>query len=128
MLEEFEQIVSAHTCVAFLGMLKEIGPSARTHRISVVIAAMLGYAVCRVPDEPDEGSLGEALLAIDEEPYLAHERSPQSEKLFELIDCLCNEAGMVNQRTDSRGRSYSIAENTMAEFTSWYNMPWEDYC
>ena len=127
MLEEFQQIVCAQTCAAFLSMLKEIGPSSRTHRISVVIAAMLRYAVCRVPGEPEEGGLGEALLAIDEEPYLAHGRTPQSEKLFELIDCLCKEAGMVNQRTDSRGRSYSIAENAMAEFTSWHNMPWEDH-
>ncbi len=128
MLEEFEQIVCAQTCAAFLSMLKEIGPSARTHRISVVIAAMLRYAVCRVPGEPDEGSLGEALLAIDEEPYLADGRTPESEKLLELIDCLCKGAGMVNQRTNSRGRPYSIAEDAMAEFTAWYNMPWEDYC
>ncbi len=127
MLEEFRRIVCAQTCTAFLDMLKEIGPSARTHRISVVIAGMLRYAVHRLPAQPEEGSLGEALLAVEEEPHLLYERCPYSEKLFELIDCLCKEAGMVNHRTNSRGTPYSIADNALAEFVSWYNMPWEDY-
>ena len=124
---EFEQIIGKPACAAFLDLLREIGPDARTHRISVVLAAMLRYALHRVPEDPEEGGLGEALALIAEEPYLVHERNPQSGILLDLIDCLCREAGMVNQRTNSRGVPYSIAENALAEFTSWYNMPWEDY-
>ena len=44
MLEEFNEIVGDDMYAAFTGMLEEIGPCARTHRIGVVIAGMLKYA------------------------------------------------------------------------------------
>lgn len=127
MLRAFEEIVGKQMYSAFVRMLKQIGPDARTRRISVVVAAMLKYALDKAPAESKEGTLGAALLAIAEEPYLAHEQSPESQKLHELIDCLCGEAGMQNQRETAKGVPYSIAENAIAEFTSWYSMPWEDY-
>ncbi len=127
MLEEFENIVGSDVYGAFLKMLKAIGPHARTHRISVVIAGMLKYAVHQLPDHPEEGSLGEALWAVEEGGCTAYDPSPESEKLRELIDRLCREAGMVNERTNSRGNPYSIADNSIAEFAGWYSMPWEPY-
>jgi hypothetical protein len=70
----------------------------------------------------------QALIAIDEEPYLVAKRTDEYEVLSALIDNLCREAGMTNYRESaSRGESYSIAENAIAEYASWYNMPWEDY-
>ena len=127
MLKEFEKIVGKQMYSAFVRMLKEIGPHARTHRISVVIAAMLKCTLDRLPGECEEGTLGDALSAIAEEPYLADEQSAESQKLHNLIDSLCDEAGMQNQRETAKGVPYSIAENAIAEFTSWYNIPWEDY-
>jgi hypothetical protein len=127
MLEEFERIVGEQACSVFLKVLSDIGPTARTHRISVVIAGMLRHALHRVCDEPPEGSLAEALWAVDEEPHLAYQKSPQSKRLLELIDRLCEEAGMVNEREDYRGHSYSIGENVLAEYDRWYSMPWEAY-
>lgn len=108
-------------------MLREIGPDARTHRISVVIAAMLRFAWSVIPDECEDGTLAQALVNLEEEPYLAAEKSEEYETVFDLIDELCNEAGMRNLRESSRGGAYSIADNAISEYTGWYNMPWEDY-
>ena len=127
MLEEFRDIVEAQSYSTFLRMLKEIGPDARTHRISVVIAAMLQYARGKLPPGFEDGTLAQALMALEEEPYLAGEKSEEYELVFDLIDELCQAAGMRNLRESSRGESYSIAESAIAEYAGWYNMPWEDY-
>ena len=71
--------------------------------------------------------VGALVVALDEEPYLAAEASEEYERLFELIDEMCREAGLRNRRESARGESYSIAENAIAEYTAWYHMPWEDY-
>lgn len=126
MLQEFEQIVGKEMYAAFIRMLQKIGPEARTQRISVVIAAMLKYALDQLPPDCEEDTLDEALLEIVEEPYLAEEESTQYDMLYKLISSLCTEAGMRNERENYEGIPYSIAENAIAEFVSWYNMPWED--
>jgi len=46
--------------------------------------------------------------------------------LFGLIDKLCGEAEMQNERESARGMPYSIGENAITEFAGWYNMPWEN--
>jgi hypothetical protein len=126
MLREFERIIGTEMYEAFILMLKEIGPEARTQRISIVIAAMLKYALDQLPPHCEEDTLDEALLEIVEEPYLAEEESTQYNMLYQLIDSLCTEAGMRNERENYQGTPYSVAENAIAEYVSWYNMPWED--
>jgi len=127
MIQEFKEIIGAQSYSTFLRVLKEIGPDARTHRISVVIAAMLRFALSKLPPDCEDGTLAQALVTLDEEPYLAAEQSEEYELVFDLIDELCREAGMSNLRESARGTPYSIAENTIAEYIAWYNMPWEDY-
>ena len=127
MVDEFKEIVGDQHFSSFLTLLKEIGPDARTHRISVVIASILRFAVNQLPPECEDGSIAQALLVLDEEPYLAHEQSDEYELVYDLIDSLCTEVGMQNERESSRGESYSIAENAILEYVAWYSMPWEDY-
>ncbi|MCK5486232.1 MAG: hypothetical protein KAI86_08465 [Desulfobacterales bacterium] len=127
MLKEFKKIIGNQSYSTFLSLLKEIGPDARTHRISVVIAAMLRFALEKLYREGENGTLCQALVALDKEPYLAAEASEEYERLFELIDEMCREAGLRNRRESARGESYSIAENAIAEYIAWYHMPWEDY-
>ena len=126
MLDEFKEIVGEQHFSSFMELLKEIGPDARTHRISVVIAAILRYAVNKLPADCEEGSIALALLKLDEEPYLAHEQSDEHEMVFDLVDGLCSEANLMNERESARGEGYSIAENVILEYAAWYNMPWED--
>jgi hypothetical protein len=127
MLEEFRKIIGTQSYSTFLRMLKEIGPDARTHRISVVIAAMLRFALNKLPPDCEDRTLAQALVTLDEQPYLAAEQSEEYELLFDLIDEICRETGMHNLRESSRGALYNIAENAIAEYTGWYKMPWEDY-
>ena len=79
----------------------------------------------KFPEDCEEGTLGNALVALDEEPYLAAEESREYQLVFNLIDDLCREAGIRNLRESSRGEPYSIAESAITEYTEWYNMPWE---
>ena len=127
MIEEFKEIIGAQAYETFLRMLTEIGPDARTHRISVVIAAMLQFARSMLPADCDDVTLAQALVTLEEEPYLVSEKSDEYEMVFDLIDKLCDEAGMQNLRESSKGGAYSIADDAIAEYTRWYNMPWEDY-
>ena len=126
MLDEFKEIVGEQHFTSFLALLKEIGPDARTHRISVVIASILRYAVNKSPAEYEDGSIAQALLKLDEEPYLAHEPSDEHEMVFDLVDGLCSEANLMNERESARGEGYSIAETVILEYAAWYNRPWED--
>ncbi len=127
LIDELKEIIGDQQFLSFLDLLRNIGPEARTHRISVVIASLLRFAVNQLSPDCDDSSLAQALLMLDEEPYLAHEQSDEYEMVFDLIDGLCNEAGMTNERESARGVGYSIAENAILEYAAWYNMPWEDY-
>ena len=127
MLKEFKKIIGNNSYSVLLDMLKEIGPAARTQRISVVIGAMLRFALNKCIIDGLDDKICLALITIDEEPYLVGEITDEYEVLAALIDNLCREAGMKNYRESAKGDSYSIAENAIAEYASWYNMPWEDY-
>ena len=94
MIEEFKEILGAQAYETFLRMLTEIGPDARTHRISVVIAAMLQFARSLLPADCDEGTLAQALVALEEEPHSVAEESEEYGMVSDLIDELCDEAGM----------------------------------
>jgi len=68
-----------------------------------------------------------SLLKLDEEPTLAQEPSDENEMVFDLVDGLCSEANMINERESARGEDYSIAEKVILEYSAWYNMSGEDY-
>ncbi len=126
MVAEFKEIVGDQYFSSFLALLKEIGPDARTHRISVVIASILRFAVNQLPPECEDGSIAQALLVLDEEPSLAYEQSDEHEMVFDLVDGLCSEANMMNERESTRGEDCSIAENAILEYAAWYNRLRED--
>ncbi len=93
MIEEFKKIIGTQSYSTFLLMLKEIGPDSRTHRISVVIAAMLQFALSKLSPDCEDGTLDQALVTLYEEPYLADDQSDEYDLVFDLIDDLCLEAG-----------------------------------
>jgi hypothetical protein len=125
-IKEFEEIVGKEMFAAFMKMLADIGPDARTQRICIVIAAMLKYALDQLPADCEEGSVGEALLTVAEDPWLAEENSGVYEKLDDLVEAICKKTGIQNHRVNSRKVRYSIVENAIREYASWYNMPWEE--
>ncbi|GAX60771.1 short-chain alcohol dehydrogenase [Candidatus Scalindua japonica] len=127
LIDEFREIIGDQHFLSLLAFLKDIGPDARTHRICVVIASILRFAVKQLPAHCEDGSLSQALLMLDEQPHLAKEQSDEFEMVFGLIDGLCCEAGILNGRESAQGENYSISENAILEYAAWYNMPWEDY-
>lgn len=127
MLKEFENIIGNENYSVFCKMLESIGPDARTHRISVVIAAMMRFARNELIDEYQEEPLARALIVLDEEPYLASEGAEEVEILEEFIDDLCSKVGMRNNRESASFTQYSIAEDAIAEYAHWYSMSWESY-
>ena len=122
-LDEFRQIMGKNPFGAFMELLIEIGPDSRTHRISVIIAGILRFALGKITDDYENGSVAEALAFLDEEP---HSDGEEYLRLKELIDQICQKSGMLNDRVTARGIKYSIADNAIAEYCRWYNMPWED--
>ena len=122
-LDEFQQIIGKVSFGAFMELLSEIGSDSRTHRISVIIAGILRFALGKVTDDYEKGSVSEALAVLDEEP---HSDGEEYLRLKELIDQICQKAGMSNDRVTARGIKYSIADNAITEYSRWYNMPWED--
>jgi len=122
MLKTFKQLIGKKDYEVFLKLLREIGPDSRTHRISVLIAGMLRYALHQITDY-EVGSLEEALIVIDEDPY---SNKNEEEVILELVDEICEEVGMRNHRISSRGVEYSIGENVLEEYRKWHFMPWED--
>ena len=99
MIKEFKDIIGTQSYSTFLQVLKRIGSDARTHRISVVIAAMLRFALSELSADCDEGTLGHALITLDEEPHLAAEDSEEYELVSDLI--LHSTAIIRYQRTNS---------------------------
>lgn len=124
-LEEFKELVGKDSYPVFIDLLKKVGRDARTHRIRVVFAAILRYASEKLSDKREEGSLRRALTLLEEDPSLACEESEEYAIVYELIAQICHETGIRNERQSARGQNYSIANLAIAEFASWYNMPWE---
>jgi hypothetical protein len=122
-LDELRQIIGEVSFDAFLELLTEIGPDSRTHRISVIIAGFLRFALEKITDDYENGSVAEALVFLDEE---LHSDGEEYFRLKELIDQICKKAGMLNDRVTAGGIKYSIADNAIAEYCRWYNMPWEN--
>ena len=122
-LYELRQIIGEVSFGVFLELLTEIGTDGRTHRISVIIAGILRFALEKITDYHEKGSVAEALVFLDEEP---HSDGEEYFRLKELIDQICKKAGMLNDRVTARGIKYSIADNAIAEYCRWYNMPWEN--
>ena len=121
----FGDVVGVDTYAVWVSMLKELVPSGRTHRLSVVLAGMLQYAASvaepdREEDE-DESSLASSLIQVTE----ASDPSEVEGLIHDAVVQLFKDAKVQFERTSSRGTKYSIAEEAYAEFIHWYDMPWE---
>jgi len=118
---DLEELVGGEVYRTWILMLRELVPHGRTHRLSVLVAGMVQYA-STCPASPDRENTVAALLedsaglGLDEE---------QAEIVLPVIEQLFKDAGVNWKRTNARGESYSIAEESMEEFLRWNFMPWE---
>lgn len=119
--QSLRQVVGSVTYTTWVDMLRRLVPDGRTHRLTPLVAGMLQYATLLANDmnneEPVVQRLQEAAEAYDPE-----EAKPL---LLPVIDQLFADAGVSYQRTNARGRGYSIADEIIYEYVQWYDMPWE---
>ncbi len=106
-------------------MLQALVPHGRTHRLSMMLAAMLQYAATVAEadwnDAEDESSLSFALMKATE----AGDPSEIDDLIHDAVVQLFKEAKVAFERTSARGTQYSIADEAYEEFIHWYDMPWE---
>jgi len=119
-----ESIVGESIYQAWLEMLRALVPGGRTHRLSVVIAAMLTYTAYVSGQHHEEDNNNQLVQAFND----ADETSDPEEipiLLYKAVVQLFTDAGVTYKRTNSRGEDYSIVDGVFREFLEWENMPWE---
>jgi hypothetical protein len=120
-----EEVVGKETYALWVDMLRRLVPDGRTHRLSVVVAAMLQYAYLiatdNLDDDVEEGSAAQALLDATD----GGDPEEVGEYLYDIVDRLFKDAKVKHKRTSARGEDYSIAEDALEEHVRWFDMPWE---
>jgi len=120
-----QDVVGKETYMVWVDMLRELVPSGRTHRLSVVIAGMLQYTyelAVRI-DNRNEEEHSTAMSIID----AAEAGNPDDIKglIHDIVDRLFMDAGVEYERVSKRGDHYSIADETYNEFSCWFDYPWD---
>ena len=120
-----QDVVGKETYTVWVDMLRELVPDGRTHRLSVVVAGMLLYAVDKSMQikhrNVEEHSVAMSLIDANESGY------PEAikELIHDVVDRLFKDAGVKYQRVSKGGEHYSIADEIYNELSSWYDYPWD---
>jgi hypothetical protein len=119
------ELVGADTYEVWTRMLRKLVPDGRTHRLAVMVAGMLQYAVvmaaAKGAKERSEGSLAFSLLQASE----VSDPSELEELIHDAVVQLFKDAKARFERTNARGDKYSLANDSYEEFVHWFDMPWE---
>ena len=131
-------VVGHATYDVWLGMLAELAPGGRTHRLAPMIGGMLQYAYnLALQQDPPAGAAALWLTEIDEylddeddyEDYEdeenAEEQQQQWRRIEQLVHQLFTDAGVAWERTNAKGKKYSVSDAVIQEFIDWERMPWE---
>jgi hypothetical protein len=120
-----QDVVGKETYDVWVDMLRELVPDGRTHRLSVVVAGMLMYAVEKSMQikrrNEEEHSVATSLIDANEAGDPEHIK----ELIHDVVDRTFKDAGVTYERVSRRGERYSIADEIYNEFSSWYNYPWD---
>lgn len=123
--KSFQGVVGKEIYEVWLDMLRELVPHGRTHRLSVVVAGMLQYAVDKSMQikHRNEEEHSVAMSLID----ATDTSDPDSikELIHDVVDRLFKDAGVEYERISKRGEHYSIADEIYNEFSGWYDYPWD---
>lgn len=119
-----QDVVGENTYSVWVDMLRGLVPDGRTHRLSVLLAGMLQYALI-LAEELDEDELEEDSVALS--LINANEGGPDEVKdeLHDVMTRLFKDAGVTFDRVSKRGEPYSIADQAYDEFVRWYDYPWD---
>ena len=122
-----QDVVGEKTYSVWVEMLSTLVSDGRTHRLSVLIAGMLHYAL-DIAVEQNRGTYTEeknsvAMSLID----AAETWDPENVKglLHDVVTRLFNDANVTYERTSKRGEHYTITDSIYEEYLSWYDYPWD---
>src|SRR3990172_1084225 len=119
-----QDVVGKETYTVWVDMLRELVPDGRTHRLSVVLAGMLQYALTLAEyldeDELEEDSVALSLINANEMGS-----DEIKDELHDVVKRLFKDAGVTFDRMSKRGEPYSIADEAYNEFVSWFDYPWD---
>jgi hypothetical protein len=125
MLRSLSKVVGAETYDVWVRTLHKLVPDGRTHRLAVMVAGMLQYAVvmaaAKQGEQKDESSLTASLMEASD----ASDPSEVKDLLHDAVVQLFKDAKVGFERTSARGTKYSLAEDAYEEFIHWFGMPWE---
>ena len=120
-----QDVVGKETYTVWVDMLRELVPDGRTHRLSVVVAGMLQYALEKSMKikRRNEEEHSVAMSLIDS----ADTADPDHIKalIHDVVDRLFKDAGVEYKRVSKSGENYSVADEAYNEFSSWFDYPWD---
>jgi len=116
-----QDVVGKETYSVWVEMLGTLVPGGRTHRLSVVVAGMLQYALEMAESDAEESSVAKSLIDSTETSDPGEIKS----LLHDVVSQLFEDAGVTYERTSKRGQHYSIADEVYNEFASWFDYPWD---
>jgi len=119
-----EAVVGKRIYGTWIDMLKKLAPHGRTHRISVVVAAMLQYAHQLAYEKEESNSNARKLSELFELAYDNYVEGDITD-ILSITEDLLKDARVKYKRVNSRGNSYSIAEEAVYQYLHWEDMPWE---
>jgi hypothetical protein len=120
-----QDVVGKETYTVWVDMLRDLVPDGRTHRLSVVVAGMLEYALGKAMEienrNEEEHSVAMSLIDAEDAGY------PEGikELIHDVVDRLFKDAGVMYERVSKRGEHYSIVDEVYNEFAGWYDYPWD---
>lgn len=120
----FQDVVGEDTYYVWVDMLRALVPDGRTHRLSVLLAGMLQYALT-IAEELDEDELKEDSVALSLINANEMGFDEIKDELHDVVKCLFKDAGVTFDRVSKRGEPYSIADAAYDEFVRWYDYPWD---
>ena len=116
-----QDVVEKEMYSVWVEMLRVLVPGGRTHRVSVVVAGMLQYALEVADSDAEEPSVSKSLIDS------AETSDPDEIKsmLQDVVSQLFKDAGVTYERTAKNGEHYSIADEVYDEFSRWFDYPWD---
>ena len=116
-----QEVVGKETYSVWVNMLHALVPDGRTHRLSVVVAGMLQYALEVAGSDAEEPSVAKSLIDS------AETSDPDEVKslLHDVVSQLFKDAGVTYERTAKSGEHYSIADDVYDEYVRWFDYPWD---
>ena len=118
-----QDVVGKETYEVWVDMLRELVPDGRTHRLSVVVAGMLEYAVGKSAlikhRNEEEHSVAMSLIDASEAGYPEYIKG----LVHDVVDRLFKDAGDEYERVSKRGDHYNIADEIYNEFLRCYDYP-----